>query len=325
MPPDILEQQGLGAAGPPPVSENGLPDIVDLTTPLANPQFEALRQRLQADYTRKTQEVAEQRRQLEQAAQQTHLAQQQAAAMMQQSSAQSAASAAPPEPVQQSLADELETHTGAEIDAGTRNLLNMIESRTQAPQAELNAKMDNLVQQMGQMAQAVNQSQLLLRTVSQRPEIETVTERFGREKIEPLMPDVAKIMEASPNLSFEQAVAAASPALVAETARAEAMESLQAKARQEQLQVSQMLGGLAGIESEPAGGANDQVPYDPKESMQQSMRAVMGGPAYREYLVQDALTAAGEQRNPALPSVPAGGPAPDYSGAFPPIEGPAPV
>lgn len=319
MPPDSLENQGLDAARAAGGNNHatGLPDVVDLATPLAIPQFEALRKRLQADYTRKTQEIAAQKQQLDQLTQQTHLAQQQAMATLQQNSA---ALAGQPEPQPQTLADELQSQLDQELDAGTRNLLNMMDKRTSGPVTEMREQIGTLSQQVAQVVKALTQNQHLLRTVAQRPEIDALSTKYGQETVQQMTPAVAQIMQANPNFTFEQAMAAANPGLVADTARKQALEGLRLQAEADNRKIAETLGGLAGIESEPTGLASSQIPFKPGESMQESIMAEMGSGAFNQYLAQEAIKAAGV--GPPVPPVTPAAPIPGFddsavAGAFP--------
>lgn len=318
---DSFEENGLKAAAANGAVQ-GLPAHVDLSTPLDIPQFETLRKGLQADYTKKTQELADQRKQLDHALQQAHLSQQQAnqtMAVMQQNAAQ-AQGQAPVAPLPQSIAEELEAQSGAELDAGTRNLLNLLESRFGGPSAEMNERLDTLTQQVSQMSNAVGQSQNLMQAVAQRPEIDAVTARYGREKLAPHMNKIAEMIKANPGMQFENAVAAVNPALVAETARNEAMAGLQQKADLENQQLSAAMGGLYGIESEPAGEANGAKPFNPNESFQDSAREIMGDGMFRGFIQNEALKTAGlPSMAPQAPAVPGMNPG-DVSGAFPALE-----
>ena len=289
---DEFERNGMKAAGNGAVT--GLPAVVDLNTPLDIPQFEAIRVGLASAFTKKTQELAESRKQLEQMQQQAFLTQKQAEQTMAQFSEQNAAQAtAPAATVRPSLAEELEVQTGTELDAGTRNLLGLMEARFGGNSDQLGERLDTLTQQVSQVINAVSQNQNLMRTVAERPEIDAVVSRFGREALQPHMGNVAELMKANPNMKFENAVAAVAPELIAETARKETMAGLQKQADQQQQQISEVMGGLMGMEREPAGDTSGKKPFDPNESFMDSAREEMGDGAFRQFVQQDALQAAG--------------------------------
>lgn len=289
---DEFERDGLKAAGNGAIA--GLPAVVDLNTPLDIPQFETLRKGLASAFTKKTQELAEAKKQLEQMQQQAFLTQKQAEQTMAQFSEQNAAqAAAPAATVRPSLAEELETQIGTELDAGNRSLLNLLESRFGGSSDEMNGRLDTLTQQVSQIANAVSQSQNLMRTVAERPEIDRTVERFGRESLQPHMTAIAELMKAVPSMKFENAVAAAAPELVAETVRKETMAGLQKQADQQNQKISEVMGGLMGMEREPAGGTTGVKPFDPKESFLDSVKEEMGEGAFRQYVQEDALAAAG--------------------------------
>lgn len=289
---DEFERDGLKAAGNGAIA--GLPAVVDLNTPLDIPQFETLRKGLAGAFTKKMQELAESKKQLEQMQQQAFLTQKQAEQTMAQFSEQNAAQAAvPAATVRPSLADELQDQTGTELDAETRNLLSLMEARFGGNSAKLDERFDTLTQQVSQIANAVGQNQNLMRTVAERPEIDAAVTRFGREKLQPHMTAIAELMKAVPSMKFENAVAAAAPELVAETVRNETMAGLQKQADQQNQRISDVMGGLMGMEREPAGDTTGTKPFDPKESFLDSVKEEMGEGAFRQYVQEDALQAAG--------------------------------
>jgi len=233
-----------------------------LDTPVNNPDLESIRKSMQADYTRKTQEVAEQRREIER--QMAYLAQMQAMQNMGQQPTQAQANEIkgildriPPtvranmEPEAQQVLETLETVVRDEVD-------NRLKSALQS---------DEIVGLKRSIEELRNQQWI----GAKQAEANAVTAKYGQDKVQPYLTQVAGILQQNRNLTVEQALMHVAPHVIQQYWMEQGIRQAQTqKQRQQQAALEAM---RSGPSADPTAG------YREGESIWDSVRAVMGASA----------------------------------------------
>ncbi len=234
-------------------------DASPLETPSQHPDLEVVRKSMQADYTRKTQELAEQRRELER--QMAYMAQMQ---QMQQQGQQPTQAQAreirgildriPPtvranmEPEAQQVLETLETVVRDEVDSRVKSLMNSEEI------TGIRREIEQLRAQQWLSAKQAESSAVL--------------QRYGQDRVQPYSNHIANTLRYNPNMSVEQALMQVAPHVVQQYWMEQGVRHAQTqKQRQQQAQ-------LEALRSGPS--ADPTMGYREGESMMDSARAVLG-------------------------------------------------
>lgn len=277
---DNLERNGLANAA---AKANRK---INLNTPITdNPELEQIRQGLQRDYSTKTEEAATVRRQAEQMMQQAQYLLEQA---RQTSTQRTQTPQTQREPL--SVVEAFERKFGGELDAPTRQTLSFLEEHFGSSSSMANRELDALKQQMSQMQALLTQSTQVMRAMTAKPELDSMTNVLGEDELRKRLPMVSEIMNANPNLTFKQALAAADPDFFAQQMGKHSAETELQRQRKEQDRIMALLGGgVEGMIPEPGGGEEKTPEFSPGEDFNESVRKLLGEGGYRQLIQNEAM------------------------------------
>ena len=248
------DKGGLGA-----YSTDSRDDPSPLETPTDNPDLEQMRKSMQADYTRKTQELAEQRRENER----------QMAQMMQQM--QMMQQGQQPTQAQKQeikgILDRIPQSVRANMEPEAQQVLETLET---VVRDEVDSRLKSALQsdEIGGLRRSIEELRQQQWLAQKQQESNVVTQRYGQDRIQPYMTQIATTLQQNPGLTVEQALMHVAPQVVQQ----HWMEQGLRRAQQQKKQQDQ-----AALEAMRAGpSADPTVGFRDGESMIDSARAVLG-------------------------------------------------
>lgn len=282
---DGLEKEGLANAS------KAANRKINLNTPITdNPELELIRQSLQRDYTAKTDEAAQARREAQQMMQQAQNLYNQVQHQQAQATPQGQ------QPSQQTktprnIIEHFEEKFGQEPqDAATRQTLAFLEEHFGGSGDGGAKELGELKREMEQMKALLQQSNHVVRALTAKPELDQLTGVLGEDEVRKRLPQVSEIMGNNPNMTLKQALAAADPDFFATQMGRFSAEEETKKQQDEQSRMMALLGGgVEGMNADPGGPGTSLPELDPGEGFADSVRKVIGEGGFRNMLQQGAM------------------------------------
>ena len=254
----FVEDKGVTGGIGMPKETGGSP----LETPVDNPDLESMRRSMQADYTRKTQELADQRRELER--QMAYVSQLQYMQQMGQQPTNAQVQE------MKGILDRLPPTTRASMEPEAQQVLEIMET---VIRDEVESRMKSALNgdEIGTLKRSIEELKNQQWLNAKQTEANAITAKYGNDKIQPYLTQIAGVLQQNRNLTVEQALMHVAPHVIQQYWMEQGVRHAHTqKQRQQQAALEAMRSGPS---------ANPLTGFREGESMWDSAQAVMGASA----------------------------------------------